>query len=187
MDLSQLFYFIPAIAAIFLVYHLIFKVQLPSKGIGGILSYIFGAVIIFAVVGYLISTYFGSWMNTMLNAGKESEWTTFVNSSENIVEGAFGTEGNPSNSAVTAVTPAAASDIIITATPAYIVPGGGSYALETDPVVPGSATTHTVQPGDTLYSIATQYGVSVDAIMIANGMTSYLIMADQVLQIPAPQ
>lgn len=48
-----------------------------------------------------------------------------------------------------------------------------------------STTTHTVQPGETLYSIARQYGVSVQAIAFANGITNpNLIYAGEVLTIP---
>ncbi len=188
MDLSQLFLFIPLLAALFLVYHLIFKVQLPSKGIAGIISYIFGAVIIFLVVGYLILNYLGPWMNNMLAAGQQPAWTTFIKSSEGIVEEAFDASGDSNSSnGVPAANPTIPSAIIITATPIYVDSGGGSSAVEAATAVPsGAATTHTVQSGDTLYSISATYGVPVDNIMIANGLTSYTIMLNQVLQIPAP-
>jgi LysM repeat protein len=189
MNLSMLFYFIPLFAAGFLVYHLIFKVQLPSKGIWAIISYTFGAVIIFILVGYLITTYLGSWMNDMLAAGQQPEWTTFINSSEDIVQGAFGAGGDPNNGGggpYPTATPT--SIVVVTATPNYLSPGGGNTVLPTTPVAPpGSATTHTVQAGNTLFGIAGQYGVTVDAIMIANGLTTSTIYVGQVLQIPAPK
>ncbi len=187
MDLSLLFYFIPLLAAAFIVYHLIFKVQLPSKGIWAIISYIIGAVIIFIIVGYLISAYLGSWMNDMLAAGSQPAWTTFIESSEDIVEGAFGASGDPnSGGGAPAATPTTPSIIIITATPIYVDGGGNSAAGAATAVPPGTATTHTVQTGDTLYSISATYGVPVDDIMVANGLTSYTIITGQVLQIPAP-
>jgi LysM repeat protein len=43
---------------------------------------------------------------------------------------------------------------------------------------------HTVLPGETLFRIAQQYGVTVDAIKLANALTSDLIYAGQVLVIP---
>lgn len=44
-----------------------------------------------------------------------------------------------------------------------------------------------VQPGDTLWSLARRYGTSVDAIKIANGLTSDLIQIGQILNIPVSQ
>lgn len=47
------------------------------------------------------------------------------------------------------------------------------------------AQTHTVVPGNTLFSIARQYGVSVDALRHANGLTANRIRKGQRLVIPA--
>lgn len=44
-----------------------------------------------------------------------------------------------------------------------------------------------VQPGDTLWSLARRYGTSVDAIKIANGLTSDLLQIGQILNIPVSQ
>jgi LysM repeat protein len=44
---------------------------------------------------------------------------------------------------------------------------------------------YTVQPGDTLFSIGQRYGVTALAIMSANGLSSDVIQAGQVLAIPA--
>lgn len=52
----------------------------------------------------------------------------------------------------------------------------------------GGTTTHVVQPGENLFRIALQYNVTVDALMVANGLTdSSLVRAGQVLVIPAGQ
>lgn len=188
MNLSMLFYFIPLFAAGFLVYHLIFKVQLPSKGIWAIISYTFGAVIIFILVGYLITTYLGSWMNDMLAAGQQQEWTTFINSSEDIVQDAFGAGGDPNNGGNPYPTATPTGVMVVTATPNYVSPGGANTVLPTTPVPPpGTAATYTVQAGDTLFGIAGKYGVTVDAIVSTNGLTTTTIYVGQVLQIPAPQ
>jgi len=48
----------------------------------------------------------------------------------------------------------------------------------------GPAAAYYVQPGDTLYSIATRYGTNVPALMSANGLTSSYIAAGQYLVIP---
>jgi LysM repeat protein len=50
----------------------------------------------------------------------------------------------------------------------------------------GSQTTDVVQPGDTLFSISQRFGVSVDAIMQANGLTDRnTVRVGQVLMIPS--
>jgi LysM repeat protein len=41
-----------------------------------------------------------------------------------------------------------------------------------------------VQPGDTLTYIARSFGITVDALMAANGLTSTEIAVGQVLRIP---
>ncbi len=47
-----------------------------------------------------------------------------------------------------------------------------------------NAATYTVQPGDTFYLIALQYGMSADQLMAANGDTSSDLYPGQVLTIP---
>jgi len=57
----------------------------------------------------------------------------------------------------------------------------------TVPSVPsgGTGTTiYTIRAGDTLFGISIKFGVSISAIMQANGMTSTLIFAGQTLKIP---
>ena len=45
---------------------------------------------------------------------------------------------------------------------------------------------YVVQPGDTLYSIARKFGISVDALKQANNMTSNLLSIGETLNIPVP-
>ncbi len=45
-------------------------------------------------------------------------------------------------------------------------------------------TTYQVKPGDTLYSIAQEFGTTVDAIKTYNNLTSNLLTVNQILQIP---
>jgi len=44
--------------------------------------------------------------------------------------------------------------------------------------------THTVAPGDTLFSIARRYGATVEELMRLNGLESFLIQPGQVLKLP---
>lgn len=59
-------------------------------------------------------------------------------------------------------------------------PAGGAA----DGGVPGAPVRHTVQPGDTLFSLARRYGTTVAAIQAANGLKGEQINAGQTLWIP---
>ncbi|MBC7225190.1 MAG: LysM peptidoglycan-binding domain-containing protein, partial [Anaerolineae bacterium] len=61
-----------------------------------------------------------------------------------------------------------------------VIPGGGAPAV-------GTPTVHIVQAGDTLFSIALRYGVTVEAIKSANGLGSDFIYVGQRLVIPGGQ
>jgi LysM repeat protein len=65
-----------------------------------------------------------------------------------------------------------------------VIPGGGTSSGPATQPPPTAAGTHIVQPGETLFRIATQYGVSVDALRAANGLTGNTIFSGQMLTIP---
>lgn len=51
---------------------------------------------------------------------------------------------------------------------------------------PNEPETYIVQPGDTLFDIARRYGISVNDIMVMNGLASESIAAGQTLILPVP-
>ena len=63
------------------------------------------------------------------------------------------------------------------------VPGAGNSNISTDGG--SSAKSHKVKSGETLGSIASRYGVSVNSLKNVNGLNSNLIRIGQVLKIPA--
>ncbi|MBR5532920.1 MAG: LysM peptidoglycan-binding domain-containing protein [Bacteroidales bacterium] len=63
------------------------------------------------------------------------------------------------------------------------VPGAGNSSIGTEST--SSAKSHKVKSGDTLGSIASKYGISVNALKKSNGLNSNLIRIGQVLKIPA--
>ena len=70
-----------------------------------------------------------------------------------------------------------------------IIPGAvgvsGTVTKEATKVVPTRRVIHTVQPGDTLISIAIQYGADLDAIIAANpGINPDLIYVSQKIVVP---
>jgi LysM repeat protein len=82
---------------------------------------------------------------------------------------------------------------IIVDAPAEELPDGGPIAANPPAAESGvddgtaiydNATTHVVQPGDTLFSLSLRYGTTVEAFMRANGLTSDLIYQGQTLNIP---
>lgn len=72
-----------------------------------------------------------------------------------------------------------------------VIPAGGTLAASPAPASAQAGTAgetiHTVQPGQTLTGIAASYGVSVSAILQANGLRNQdFIYVGQRLRIPAP-
>ncbi len=66
-------------------------------------------------------------------------------------------------------------------------PGTVPSAPAASPQVVGFTvqTTYKVQSGDTLYKISRHFGISLNALMAANGLTTYIIFVGQTLNIPA--
>ncbi|MGJ8633691.1 MAG: LysM peptidoglycan-binding domain-containing protein [Luteolibacter sp.] len=89
-----------------------------------------------------------------------------------------------------AVTPSAQANV----NPPYNAPANNSPAAYDAPAVyeePAATTStssskvHTVVRGDTLWGLSKEYGVSVDSIKQANGLTSDVAVLGANLQIPA--
>lgn len=182
MNLIELLKFLPLIIGAFLAYHLIFKLQLPSKSIIAILTYFIGIVIVFLAVSWLITTFLADWANDLLTAGTSgAEWTQFIDASENVVDDAF----TMPDETTTQVQP---QPIEVVATP---TPRGDAQAGEgesgTESLPESGPTSYTVVAGDTLNSIARKFGVTVADLRVANGIPSNsdLIIVGQKLTIPA--
>ncbi|MCP4423552.1 MAG: LysM peptidoglycan-binding domain-containing protein [Chloroflexi bacterium] len=178
MNLTELLKFLPLIVAAYLAFHLIFKQQLPAKSLGAILTYLLGTVIVFAAISFLITTYFAGWATNLLESGTTSPaWSEFMNASEDVVEDAFSNEPLPAAAQPTVVQ---IQPVVVTATPSSggLPPGAPAAAI--------GPTEHIVVSGDTLYGLAKKYGTTVNDIMIANGLTNYIIQLGQTLKIPAP-
>ena len=186
MNLAALLQFIPLVAGVFLAYHLVFKKDLPSKGILSLLTYVLGIIIVFFAASWLISTFFAGWATGLLNAGTQSgEWQLFIDASGTVVDEALGTGDGGSTGAALQPQPTTVQvqveTVVITPTP-----GGGTAFGSTDGNRTGP-TQYTVQAGDTLTQIAGHFGVTVNDIMRANNMVDgNYIQPGQILIIPAP-
>jgi LysM repeat protein len=62
----------------------------------------------------------------------------------------------------------------------------GAAATVTPPVSTVGAREHYVAPGDSLWKLSKQYGVSIDAIKTANNMTTDTVVLGKKMIIPAP-
>ena len=109
----------------------------------------------------------------------EPEAETEVAAEENVIEG---------------VAPSAEEAIVVDATTTDDLPVGGPVAANppysattgdysTIPEAAPAGGTYTVQPGDTLFSLAQRFGTSVEDLAYANGLASDVIRVGQVLSV----
>lgn len=160
MNLLELLKFLPLIIGGFLAYHLIFKLQLPNKNIGAIITYFLGILIVFLAVSWLITSFMADWANDLLDAGRTgTDWQIFINSSEEVVGDAFSEDGTVNTQPV----PTVVQVVPVTATPIIVIDGGGVIAAES-----AGPRTYTVVAGDTLNNIARRFGVTLEALRAAN-------------------
>jgi len=195
MDLALLARFIPLIAGLVLAYHLIFKQQLPNKGIGATITYFVGILIVFFGISLFVTNFLAGWASDLLTASTSSaEWSGFLNTSGSILRDAFGvndgTTVTSTGSTVVTTTggqPAVVAPQVIIVTPAAGNPQAPVIVApaQPPPAQTGGATAYTVVAGDTLYEIAQRFGTTVDSIMRSNGLTSYTIVPGQALTIPS--
>lgn len=74
------------------------------------------------------------------------------------------------------------SETLKSGTP-LIVPGNGGGSTVTESPAPVRTTTHTVKQGETLFSIANRYGLTVNELKQMNGISGNAIQAGQRLQV----
>ncbi len=85
---------------------------------------------------------------------------------------------------------ATATDVVVLPAPPTTAAAPTPQATVSATAVPPTATdrpmalTHTVRPGENLFRIGLRYGVTVEALRVANGLTGDTIYAGQVLVIP---
>jgi LysM repeat protein len=80
------------------------------------------------------------------------------------------------------------SDSLIVPGQRLAIPQGedaAAGAVETVPALPAAETAYVVRAGDTLWSVAGRYGISVAELKRANGMAGSTIITGQILRIPA--
>ena len=109
------------------------------------------------------------------------KWQQFINSSEDVVDGAF---TNDDTGTVPTAVPTTVQ-VIVTSTP---IPGSTAAGQgSTESLPPNSPRTYTIVAGDTLNKISRQFGVTLEALRQANGIPANVdrIQAGDQLIIPA--
>lgn len=183
MNLIELLKFVPLIIGAVLAYHLIFRQNLPAKNIGSIITYFIGILIVFLAVSWLITTFLPDFANDLLDAGQNgAEWQQFIDSSEDVVNNAFEDSDRTTTTTTTDTNPNQVQIITVTATP---LPPGVAAGEGSAESAGSGPTVYTVVQGDTLLKISRQFGVSVNDLRAANGLSGDLITVGQQLTIPA--
>jgi len=185
MDLLALVPFFLLGLGLFWAIWLIFKRNLLDQNLGKLIAYFVGVVITLAVIGWIVDTYIPQWAaRRLMNARESEDVQTIENVGRDIWEEAMSGETTPPTIVVSTPIPSQP-------TPVTTSPGQTPIPAETPAVsgqsAPGQTQSYTVASGDTLYSIARRFGVSVAAIQQYNNMgTSTAIQVGQTLNIPVP-
>lgn len=179
MDLTALLYFVPLGVGAAWLFNLIFRQNLAKEPIGKIISYFIGVLIIVVVVGWMMDSFLPTWVyQRIVGARTSSEWRQVIDSSTLILDQSFTPGGDADTVVIAPTRPSEIINIVPTAIP-------GTNPADVNPNTSGGPVQHVVVSGDTLTTLATKYGTTVNDIMLANGMSSDIIYAGQTLLIPA--
>ncbi len=182
MDLLKLLPFILLGIGFFWALWLVFKRDLLGQNLWKLISYFIGVWLTFVIIGWLVDTFIPQWTaQRLLNTRNSSDVQTIEVVGHEIWSEAMTSrpaEANPT--------------IVVNPTPpppVTVVPNPTGSPVEPTATFGEQSAgeqVYTVQQGDTLYSIARSFGVSVDAIKARNGLTGDDIYVGQELIIPAP-
>lgn len=202
MDLLALVPFFLLCLGLLWALWLIFKRNMLDQNLTKLVSYFFGVIITFAVIGWLIDSYLPQWAaQRLINTRASDDVQTIETVGREIWQEAM---GNSTTQPVVITTPVAQPTVIVVpATPAPTTAPGTTPAPTVSPVTPegnnsGAVTgqsvgtalqpgeiLYTVASGDNLYRISQQFGVSWQAIQQRNNLPSTAIQIGQTLIIPA--
>ena len=191
MDVLKLLPFVLLGLGFFWALWLVFKRDLMGQNLWKLISYFVGVWLTFIVIGWLVDSFILQWTAQRL--------TNLYNSPDvQMIEDV----GHEIWSEATSPQPVTEGPTITSSTPLPVQPPptAPSSTSAGSPIVPTPSTTlsglsgqsagaervYIVQQGDTLYSIARAYGVSVAAIKQRNNLDGDNIYVGQELIIPAP-
>ena len=178
MDLLKLLPFILLGIGFFWALWLVFKRDLLGQNLWKLISYFVGVWLTFIIIGWLVDTFIPQWTaQRLVNTRNSTDVQTIEQVGHEIWSEAM-------RSQPVAETPAPSPVVI------QPEPTGSPIVTTPSTTLSGQSAAgehvYVVKQGDTLYSIAQAYGVSVDAIKQRNNLSDDSIYVGQQLIIPAP-
>ena len=194
MNLSELLKFLPLVVGLSLAFYIIKQYTVDKFSIWQLLLYFLGIIITFVFVGWFVDYYLIDWINDRLaTANSSPEYLELEYQTKEIINDAFSPSGSSTTSSSppqapnTTTSSGGSSTTTIIIVPTHTPPAAGGGVPESSMTsVTTQATQYTVVAGDTLFGIAKRYNVTVNDIMVANGLMTHTIQPGQVLIIPAP-
>ena len=194
MNLSELLKFLPLVVGLSLAFYIIKQYTVDKFSIWQLLLYFLGIIVTFVFVGWFVDYYLIDWMNDRLETANTSpEYIELETQTKLIFTEAFTSPGSSTSSSAPPQVPnnstsnGGSGTTTIIVVPTHTPPAAGGGVPESASMSGTSqATQYTVVAGDTLFGIAKRYSVTVNDIMVANGLMTHTIQPGQVLIIPAP-
>ncbi len=196
MNLSELLKFLPLVVGLSLAFYIIKQYTVDKFSLWQLLLYFLGIIVTFVFVGWFVDYYLIDWINDRLaTADSSPSYIELEFRTKRIVNDAFNTPAG-SSSTTSASPPQAPSgttsngnnNTTIIVVPTHTPPAAGGGVPESASGMSSAtqASQYTVVAGDTLFGIAKRHNVTVNDIMLANGLTTHTIQPGQTLIIPAP-
>lgn len=207
MNLAALLPLIPLILGLFWALWLFFRKDLLAKGPVQVIVYFVGVILALWIIGWLVDTFLPQWVaQRLLNAQRSRDIQVIQQVSRDILNEAIGAPSQPTIVVYTPAPPPAPAATPIPPTPPpaptaapipptppapvspppTAAPLGGSGI----PIVPAQSAgeqVYIVRSGDTLFSIARRFGVSMAAIQQRNNIANPNdIKVGQQIIIPVP-
>jgi LysM repeat protein len=163
------------VIAIVWAFWLIFKRDLMANNLGKLLTYFAGVILTLLIVLWITSRFLPWWAVRLV---RDTQRSPNAQELQVVSTDLFKQLVNSPGIVVTTPTVGAPAP---TVSPLPSSPVSGLFQPLSSS---GSEDTHTVQSGETLYSLSRRYGVTVDQLKTRNGLTGDLIRVGQQLIIP---
>ncbi len=195
MNLAPLLTLLPLILGLVWAIWLFFKKDLLAKGPVQVITYFIGVILTLWIIGWIVDILLPQWVaQRLLNARQSQDIRVIQQVSREIINEAAGSEPAPTIVVYTPLppTPVPPAPTPIAPTPVSPQPtppqgaGAPTVPVFQAQAAPGEQV-YTVRSGDTLYSIARRFGVTVQTIQQRNNLANPNdIKVGQQLIIPSP-
>ena len=192
MNLANLLQFVPLVIGLSLAFYIIKQYTVDKFSIWQLLLYFLGIIVTFVFVGWFVDYYLIDWMNDRLAASNSPAYVELESRTKQIVNDSFNSPPSSSTTNTTSSTVqqppsnTGGGNTTVIIVPTHTPQAAGGGVPESGSARVTGATQYTVVAGDTLFGIAKRHNVTVNDLMVANGLTSHTIQPGQTLVIPAP-